>query len=106
MARTPLLTVLLLLALASRGISGLECLVGLNNDTQALECEGSWQAVQERMQQLGDQWQQTKGSLTEQLGGLVGKLQETFGNLGNTLQGALDSGAGGALDSGPGGRKK
>ena len=43
------------------GISGLECLVGLNNDTQALECEGSWQAVQDRMQQqLGDQWQQTK----------------------------------------------
>ena len=46
-----------------------------------------------------------QGSLTEQLGGLVGKLQETFGNLGNTLQGALDQ-AGGALDNGASGRKK
>merc|ERR1712058_124037 len=82
---------------AIQGLLALKCEVGLNNETQAMECTGSWESVQNTMKtKLGAKFDQIKSNLTSDMTGIVGFLKEhwekakdALGEAGNALQNAI-----------------
>jgi len=85
---TAVSAVLLLTAL--QGIFCLQCKVGVNNETSAMECEGSWDKMQEMMKEkMGGKWEDMKSNLTGDMTSLMEQLKKQFDDLKNKLQNAL-----------------
>merc|ERR1711915_183913 len=78
---------------ALQGILCLQCEVGINNDTQAMECEGSWDKMQEIMKEkLGGKWEEMKNNLTGDMTGLIDEFKKQFDALKDKLADALKGG--------------
>ena len=57
----------------------MKCYVGLNNETQAMECTGSWEKTQEMMKEkLGDKWTELQANMTSGMTGIIEKFKESF----------------------------
>merc|ERR1712226_754099 len=58
-----------LVVFSLQDVSGLKCEVGLNNETQVLECEGSWDKMKMMMaDKLGSQWETVQQNITGMTG--------------------------------------
>ena len=74
------------------GVLCLQCHVGLNNDTQVLECEGSWDQLQLQMQEkLGASWEQLQLNMTTGMTAVIDQLKQSLNldQLADTVQSAL-----------------
>ena len=74
------------------GVFCLQCHVGLNNDTQVLECEGSWDQLQLQMQEkLGASWGQLQLNMTTGMTAVIDQLKQSLNldQLADTVQSAL-----------------
>ena len=68
----------------------LQCEVGLNNETKAMDCKGSWEEMQAVMKdKLGDQWDNIKQNMTTGMTGVIMSLKENFNKLTETIQNIL-----------------
>ena len=57
----------------------MKCYVGLNNETQAMECEGSWEKTQDMMKEkLGDKWTELQTNMTTGMTGIIETFKESF----------------------------
>jgi len=73
-----------------QGIFSLQCEVGINNETSAMECEGSWDKMQEVMKdKMGGKWDEMKNNLTGDMAGLIEQFKKQFEELTNSLENAL-----------------
>ena len=73
-------------------MTGLKCEVGLNNETQVLECEGSWDQLQLQMQEkLGASWEQLQLNMTTGMTAVIDQLKQSLNldQLADTVQSAL-----------------
>eukprot|EP00092_Neocalanus_flemingeri_P027335 GFUD01029646.1.p2 GENE.GFUD01029646.1~~GFUD01029646.1.p2 ORF type:complete len:120 (+),score=38.09 GFUD01029646.1:107-466(+) len=81
---------IVLVLTAIQGIFCLQCEVGVNNETSAMQCEGSWDKMQEMMKEkMGGKWEEMKSNLTGDMTGLMEQLKNQFDELKNKLQNAL-----------------
>ena len=87
------------------GLFALQCEVGINNETSAMECEGSWDKMQEMMKvKMGGKWEEMKvvnynfinnykasvqTNLTGDMTGVIDLLKTQFEGLKNKLQNVL-----------------
>merc|ERR1711892_281192 len=79
-----------LILTAMQGIFCLQCEVGINNETSAMECEGSWEKMQEMMKEkLGGKWEEMKNNLTGDMTDLIEQFKKQFEELKNSLENAL-----------------
>ena len=68
----------------------LQCEVGLNNETKAMDCKGSWEEMQNVMKDnLGDQWDSIKQNMTTGMTGVITSLKENLNKLTETIQNIL-----------------
>merc|ERR1712179_463950 len=81
-----IVTTAVILTSVIQGIFALRCEVGVNNETSAMECEGSWDKMQEKM---GGKWEEMKTNLTGDMTGVIGQLKAQFEDLKNKLQNVL-----------------
>merc|ERR1712055_495018 len=84
------LTTAVILTTVIQGFFALQCEVGVNNETSAMECEGSWDKMQEMMKtKMGGKWEEMKTNLTGDMTGVISQLKTQFEVLKNKLQNAL-----------------
>ena len=68
----------------------MKCYVGLNNETQPMECEGSWEKTQVMMKEkLGDKWTELQTNMTSGMTGIIETFKESFNP--DKLMGAIQS---------------
>ena len=69
-------------------MAGLKCEVGYSNETQIMECEGSWEKVQMMMkEEMGNKWQMIQQNMD--LSGLVDDLKSKVDDLKDVLKDVL-----------------
>merc|ERR1712179_128032 len=72
-----IVTTAVILTSVIQGFFALQCEVGVNNETSAMECEGSWDKMQEMMKEkMGGKWEEMK--LKAQFEDLKNKLQNVL----------------------------
>ena len=70
-------------------VSGLKCEVGYNNETQVLECEGSWDEMKTMMaEKLGSQWESIQQNITG-MTGIIETLSNQFNDIKQSIQNVL-----------------
>ena len=70
-------------------VSGLKCEVGYNNETQVLECEGSWDKMKTMMaDKLGTQWEAIQQNITG-MTGIIETLSSQFNDIKQSIQNVL-----------------
>ena len=70
-------------------MSGLKCEVGYNNETQVLECEGSWDKMKTMMaEKLGSQWESIQQNITG-MTGIIETLSNQFNDIKQSIQNVL-----------------
>ena len=71
-------------------MSGLKCEVGYNNETQVLECEGSWDKMKVMMaEKLGSQWEGLQQNMTTGMTGIIETLSSQFNDIKQSIQNVL-----------------
>ena len=71
-------------------VSGLKCEVGYNNETQVLECEGSWDKMKMMMaDKLGSQWEGLQQNMTTGMTGIIETLSSQFNDIKQSIQNVL-----------------
>ena len=57
----------------------MQCHVGLNNETQAMECEGSWEKTQSMMKEkLGEKWTELQANMTSGMTGIIESFKDSL----------------------------
>merc|ERR1711936_1016771 len=65
-----------LLVVSLKDAAGLKCEVGVNNETQILECEGSWEKVKMMMQEkMGSKWEMVQQNMTSGITNLIESMK-------------------------------
>merc|ERR1712168_1269489 len=79
---------LALMVFSFEEVAGLKCEVGYSNETQIMECEGSWEKVQMMMkEEMGNKWQMLQQNMD--LSGLVDDLKSKVDGLKDILNDVL-----------------
>ena len=67
-------------------MAGLKCEVGVNNETQILECEGSWEKVKMMMQEkMGSKWEMVQQNMTSGITNLIESMKGQVENIKESL---------------------
>merc|ERR1711936_928328 len=65
-----------LLVVSLKAAAGLKCEVGVNNETQILECEGSWEKVKMMLQEkMGSKWEMVQQNMTSGITNLIESMK-------------------------------
>ena len=63
-------------------MAGLKCEVGVNNETQILECEGSWEKVKMMLQEkMGSKWEMVQQNMTSGITNLIESMKGQVENI-------------------------
>ena len=67
-------------------MAGLKCEVGVNNETQILECEGSWEKVKMMLQEkMGSKWEMVQQNMTSGITNLIESMKGQVENIKESL---------------------
>jgi len=75
-----------LLVVSLKDAAGLKCEVGVNNETQILECEGSWEKVKMMLQEkMGSKWEMVQQNMTSGITNLIESMKGQVENIKESL---------------------